>query len=141
MTTFHPHHTGFDLCTAYIHIDEGGEAVVIEDAGKLWAELMSGDPRSADAARVAGGGWLMAAFHMTEDPPAWEKHPEGAEILFLISGAMDVVLEEQAGDRVVQLRPGTACVVPRGVWHRQVLAGPCNLLALTYGRSTQHRPI
>jgi mannose-6-phosphate isomerase-like protein (cupin superfamily) len=141
MTTFHPHHTGFALSSTHVHIAEGGEAVVIEDAGKLWTELMSGEPRSAEAVRVAGGGWLLSAFHMTEDPPAWEMHPAGAEILFLTSGAMDVVLEEQGGDRVVQLRPGTACVVPPGVWHRQVLAGPCDLVALTYGRGTQHRPV
>jgi len=141
MTTFHPHHSGFTLSTSHVHIGEGGEATVIEDAAKLWAELMSGDPATAEAARVAGGGWLMAAFHMTDDPPAWEMHPEGAEILFLTSGAMDVVLEQEGGDRVVQLRPGTACVVPPGVWHRQVLAGPCDLLALTYGRGTQHRPV
>ncbi len=141
MTTFHPHHTGFKLSTSHVHIGDGGEAVVIEDAAKLWTELMSGDPSSPDAARVAGGGWLMAAFHMTDDPPTWEMHPEGAEILFLTSGAMDVVLEQEGGDRVVQLRPGTACVVPPGVWHRQVLAGPCDLLALTYGRGTRHRPV
>ena len=90
---------------------------------------------------MAGGGWLMAAFHMTEDPHAWEMHPEGEEILYLMSGAMDVVLETPNGDQVVQLRPGTACVVPRGVWHRQVLGGPSDLLALTYGRGTEHRPL
>jgi mannose-6-phosphate isomerase-like protein (cupin superfamily) len=141
MTTFHPHRSGFDLSRSHIHIGPTGEAAVIEDAAKLWAELMAGEAHSEDAGRVAGGGWLMAAFHMTEDPPAWEMHPEGEEILYLMSGSMDVVLEAPNGDRVVQLRPGTACVVPRGVWHRQVLAGPCDLLALTYGRGTEHRPL
>jgi mannose-6-phosphate isomerase-like protein (cupin superfamily) len=141
MTTFHPHHTGFDLTRFHIHVGPAGEAMVIEDAAKLWAELMAGGYHSEAAGRVAGGGWLLAVFHMTEDPPAWEMHPDGEEILYLLSGGMDVVLEEVTGDRVVQLRPGTACVVPRGVWHRQVLAGPCDLLALTYGRGTQHRPV
>jgi mannose-6-phosphate isomerase-like protein (cupin superfamily) len=141
MATFHPHHFGFDLAHSHLHIGPAGEATVIEDAAALWAELMAGRSESPEASLVAGGGWLMAAFHMTEDPQAWEMHPEGEEILYLVSGGMDIVLEDEAGDRVVQLKPGTACVVPRGVWHRQVLAGPCDLLALTYGRGTEHRPI
>ncbi|MGH8990990.1 MAG: cupin domain-containing protein [Acidimicrobiia bacterium] len=141
MTTFHPHRTGFSLSGSHIHIGPAGEATVIEDAAKLWAELMSGPVHSEEAARVAGGGWLVAAFHMTEDPAAWEMHPDGEEVLYLLSGGMEIVLDEDGEDRVVQLRPGTACVVPRGVWHRQVLEGPCDLLALTFGRGTQHRPV
>lgn len=141
MSTWHPHRSGLDLSRSHVHIGPAGEATVIEDAAKLWAELMAGDAHSEEAARVAGGGWLMATFHMTEDPSNWEMHPDGEEILYLVSGAMDVVLEAGDGDWVVQLRPGTACVVPRGVWHRQVIAGPSDLLALTYGRGTEHRPI
>ena len=38
------------------------------------------------------------------------------------------------------LQPGTACVVPRGTWHRQIVHQPAELLAITYGKGTQHRP-
>jgi mannose-6-phosphate isomerase-like protein (cupin superfamily) len=77
---------------------------------------------------------------MTEDPPiSGEMHPDGDEILFLWSGAMDVVLERDGEEVVTSLSPGEAFVVPRGVWHRTVVREPSDLLNLTMGHS-QHRP-
>ena len=67
-------------------------------------------------------------------------HPAGDEILYLVDGALDVILEQKNGERVVTLQPGTACVVPRGTWHRQIVHQPGELLAITYGKGTQHRP-
>ena len=43
-------------------------------------------------------------------------HPEGDELLLLLSGAIDLILQTGDRERVVELRPGAACIVPRGVW-------------------------
>ncbi len=67
-------------------------------------------------------------------------HPAGDELLVLLSGAIDVVLETDAGNRVVELTEGTSCLVPRGTWHRQIRT-PGRELAITYGKGTQHRPL
>lgn len=67
-------------------------------------------------------------------------HPEGDELLYLLSGEIDVLLEESAGDRVVRLRGGEGCLVPRGVWHRLILKEPSDLLFVTPPRGTRLRP-
>ena len=56
MTTFHPHRSGFDLTRSHIHVGPTGEAAVIEDAAKLWVELMAGGTTPRTPA-----GWPAAA--------------------------------------------------------------------------------
>jgi mannose-6-phosphate isomerase-like protein (cupin superfamily) len=53
-----------------------------------------------------------------------EMHPEADEVLFLVSGALDVVLEEAGVERAVAVEAGQAVIVPRGVWHRIILRQP-----------------
>jgi mannose-6-phosphate isomerase-like protein (cupin superfamily) len=134
----------FDLHRTYIHLD-GPWAATIDVSDSFWQELMTRDYRSAPVTRVGeGGGWLVTSFHMSADTPTWEMHPEGDEVLHLVSGEMDVVLEEEGGrgrERVIPLRAGSTCIVPRGAWHRQIVRVPSDLLAVTFGRGSQHRPV
>lgn len=102
---------------------------------------MTGNSRSKETARVAaGGGWLVTKFPMANDSPTWEMHSAGDELLYLLSGAMEVVLEESSGNHIIELQAGMACLVPRGVWHRQLMRTPGDLLVITYGKGTQLRP-
>jgi oxalate decarboxylase/phosphoglucose isomerase-like protein (cupin superfamily) len=72
----------------------------------------------------------------------WEMHPRGDEILYMLDGAIDVVLEQADGTtQTVALDAGAACLVPRATWHRLLSRAPGHLLALTYGKGTQHRPL
>jgi mannose-6-phosphate isomerase-like protein (cupin superfamily) len=81
-------------------------------------------------------GRLAGEARMTKNPPhAGEMHPDGDELLYLVEGASDVVLDEEAGERCLSLLPGQAFVVPCGVWHRVVVKEPCCLLYFTPGRS------
>lgn len=54
----------------------------------------------------------MEAFRVTEDPSHWEVHPEGGEILYLISGSMHVILQQKGKERIVPLRDRGVCIVP-----------------------------
>jgi mannose-6-phosphate isomerase-like protein (cupin superfamily) len=79
---------------------------------------------------------------MRRNPPhAGEVHPDGDEILYLISGGVDVILEEADSDRTVSVKPGQAVVVPQGVWHRVELREPSHLLFITPGPGGAHRPL
>jgi mannose-6-phosphate isomerase-like protein (cupin superfamily) len=78
---------------------------------------------------------------MTADWPHWEMHPAGDEIVYQLSGAMDLVLDETSGERVVSLQPHRGCIVPRGVWHRGLLRAPGEALFITRGKGTKHRPV
>jgi mannose-6-phosphate isomerase-like protein (cupin superfamily) len=86
-------------------------------------------------------GYTVGAPVMTRPAPhAGEMHPDGDELLFLVSGQVSVVLEEEGAERVLEVRPGQAVVVPRGVWHRVVPNEPSQLFHITPGPGGEHRP-
>lgn len=113
------------------------------------ATTVVGLHRSGEAREIAAGpgpppridGLTIGAPVMTREPPhAGEMHPDGDELLFLLSGKVTVVLEDQDPPRRVDLVPGQALVVPRGTWHRILLAEPSQILHITPGPGGAHRP-
>src|SRR5690349_12461816 len=91
--------SSFDLTTTYVFLEDGGRAPTIEVTESFWRELTSGNATSAGAALLANGvGWLTAIYDFQRDTTTWEMHP-GDELLVLLSGAIDVVLESEGGDR------------------------------------------
>lgn len=71
----------------------------------------------------------------------WEMHPDGDEVLTLLSGQFDVILDEGSAERVIGLTPGKSAIVPQGIWHRMVINEPGELLFLTPGDRTRHKPL
>lgn len=67
-------------------------------------------------------------------------HPEADELLVVVSGAIDVLLEEDGAERVVPLTAGRAAIVPRGVWHRLVVCEPGRLLFVNSRTGMRSRP-
>ena len=122
----------FDLIDTYVHLEEGGGAVPEEVGADFWQTI---------GARDYEGRRLVCVFQLTDDSSRWEMHPAGDELVYLLSGALDLVMQEAEGNRVVELRTRAACIVPRGVWHRQVVRKPSDLLLITPGAGTQHRPL
>ena len=84
---------------------------------------------------------VSAPFVTGPAPHNGERHPDGDELLYVISGRMSVFLEEDGREREVEIGPGQAFVVPRGVWHRAVPKEPTQLLHITPGPGAEHRPL
>lgn len=84
-------------------------------------------------------GVYVGGIHMVKNTD-WEMHPDGDEALSLLSGEIEVVLGEADAASTIVLKAGQSCVVPKGVWHRQIVHQPGILLFHTYGDTTQHRP-
>jgi len=126
------HEQGFDLETTYLVLADGPEAKRIEVGPDFWQTIDSRD--DLDSGRMVG------VFRYDTDWTTWEVHPDGDEIVLLLSGAVDLVLDEPDGERVVALRDRTAAVVPRGVWHTADVHGPSEALHITRGAGTKHRP-
>jgi mannose-6-phosphate isomerase-like protein (cupin superfamily) len=122
----------FDLGSTYVHLHDGPDALPIPVGPDFWQRI--------DERRDLDAGRLVMVNRQTADWPHWEMHPAGDEIVCLLSGALDLVLEEPGGERAVALRPGQAVIVPRGVWHRGVVRQPGDALFITRGAGTQHRP-
>jgi mannose-6-phosphate isomerase-like protein (cupin superfamily) len=73
-------------------------------------------------------------------PHDGEVHPDGDELLYLMSGAMSLRLEYPDGDVEVEVHAGEAVVIPRGVWHKLTLREPGQLLHITPGIGGDARP-
>jgi mannose-6-phosphate isomerase-like protein (cupin superfamily) len=70
----------------------------------------------------------------------WEMHPHQDEMLYLIEGAIDVFLRadpDEEREKIRHVNQGEACIIPKGMWHRQVVVAPCKVLFLT--PETVHR--
>jgi mannose-6-phosphate isomerase-like protein (cupin superfamily) len=78
-------------------------------------------------------------------PHGGEVHPDGDEFLYVVSGTMELILDDGDERAVgvetkVLLRSGDAYVVPRGVWHRLEPVEPSYLIHVTPGPNGGHRP-
>ncbi|HKF91661.1 MAG TPA: cupin domain-containing protein [Acidimicrobiia bacterium] len=122
----------FDLATRYVQLDDGPQAFAVEVDDEFWQTI--------DRRPDLQGGRLVGTYHNARDWDIWEMHPAGDEVVCLLSGAIDVVLDEPDGERVMQLEAGQTCIVPRGVWHRAIVLEAGDTLNITRGEGTQHRP-
>jgi mannose-6-phosphate isomerase-like protein (cupin superfamily) len=78
---------------------------------------------------------------VTRDAPhKGEVHPDGDEILYVISGRLRVIGESDPS-QVIDLGPGNACIVRKGEWHSVVMVEPAQLIHITPGPRGDHRPL
>lgn len=124
----------FDPEQRYVHLAEDGGATLLTGGPAFW-----GLPESDMAAY--GQGWLVSEFECHSDWPNWERHPEGDEFVYLLAGAVDLLLELPEGLRTLALQGRAAVLVPRGIWHTARVHAPSRLLHITRGAGTEHRPV
>jgi mannose-6-phosphate isomerase-like protein (cupin superfamily) len=121
-----------DLSTTFIHLRDGGGAEPVEATPSFW-----GGSAGKLYDRLVGA----FDFNSSEDlhSSIQEMHPEADEVLFLVSGAVDVVLQKADAERTIALEAGQAAIVPRGVWHRLVMRHPGRLLFINSRTGMQSR--
>lgn len=86
-------------------------------------------------------GLTIGIVDMSENSPhGGEMHPDGDEVLYLISGHARVVFEDERFDDV-DMQPGDGLVVPKGVWHRVDILAPCKIMYATPGPGGEYRPL
>lgn len=113
----------FDLSQVFVHLKDGGDASTVKITKSFWA---------SDA--VARGKYdrILGAFEFASDEDLHasmqEVHPNSDEVLYLVSGAIDVLLAQPGGERRIALEPGQFAIVQRGVWHRLVMRAPGKLV-------------
>jgi mannose-6-phosphate isomerase-like protein (cupin superfamily) len=94
----------------------------------------SGPPERVD-------GVTIGVVAVTRDPPhKGEVHPDGDEILYVISGRLHVIGESEP-NKIFKLGPGDACIVRKGEWHRVIMVEPAQLIHITPGPRGDHRPL
>ena len=87
-------------------------------------------------------GFTVGAPHIAGGPRhGGEMHPDGDELLYLVTGAVTVTLELPGGNTKVDLGAGDAVVVPQGVWHQITTREPGQLIHITPGPNGDARPL
>ena len=83
----------------------------------------------------------LVAYHEFEsDWRSWEVHPHGDEIVLLISGEIEFLLDEGTKQTRITLKEqGEYLIVPQGVWHTAKTKVLSQLLFITPGQGTQHK--
>lgn len=122
----------FDPQHTYLHVADDGSSQTVP-AEAFWQLASS-------ASDTFGKGWLVSEYAFTQDWPNWEMHPQGDELVYLLSGAVDLLLEQGGAVRTISLDGAGAVVVPRGVWHTARVRAPSRMLHVTRGEGTESRP-
>lgn len=82
-------------------------------------------------------GYTIGVAEMAAAPPhGGEMHPDGDELLILISGNLRLLLD---GRTPVDIAPGDAFVVPKGEWHRVEILSLVRLVFVTPGPNAEFR--
>lgn len=109
------------------------QAETVPVTENLYAEL---DQAYGDFA----GRSLISSHTFDNDWPSWEVHPNGDEIVVLISGGAEMVLAIESGDETEQLsEAGHFVIVPKGVWHTAKISAPTQMIFITPGEGTENR--
>lgn len=123
------------LASTYVHLDAETSAQLIPVDDSFWDELIAGERRELERGR------LVTQFDFSSDWSSWEMHPNGDELVILLEGDAELLLELPQGVVRTRLRtPGEFVRVPRGAWHTAHTHVHCSMVFVTAGAGTQHRP-
>jgi mannose-6-phosphate isomerase-like protein (cupin superfamily) len=123
-----------DPATTYVHLDATGAAQAVPGGDAFW--------RLPEAQLDAfGRSWLITEWECSTDWANWEMHPNADEFVYLLSGAVELILELPEGRQTVALHERAAVIVPRCVWHTARVTAPSRMLHVTMGEGTQHRAV
>jgi mannose-6-phosphate isomerase-like protein (cupin superfamily) len=126
----------FNLATTYLRLraDNTAEPLPVDD--KFWPQLMSGALGDFHRESLV----TMNSFDATWT--SWEMHPNGDELVCLISGRVSMVLDIDGRETIAELEaPGDYVLVPRGTWHTARTRDKCAMFFVTPGEGTQHRGV
>lgn len=122
-----------NLESTYVVMDRQLDASTVDVTETIWSDLAANFDNFA-------GRTLIASFSFVEDWPTWEVHPHGDEVVCLVSGDVDMILDGEDGEERVRLtEPGAFVVVPKGSWHTAKVHAPTTMIFVTPGEGTENR--
>lgn len=121
--------------SAVIHLGTDLDLAVLAVTSAFWAHDKTGPPQ------LSRGRILSVFDYPATTWPYWERHPTGEELVYLLSGDVELHLDDDVERRAITLGVGQAAIVPAGSWHRAVIRTPSRVLFVTPTPAhTQQRP-
>ncbi|HEY8606742.1 MAG TPA: cupin [Noviherbaspirillum sp.] len=121
-----------DPQATYVHLRKDGSAIPVDGGAAFWS-------RPEQDLASFGRDWLVSEYAFDADWSNWEMHPEADELVYLLSGAIEMHLDHGTRYDRVLLRDSGLVIVPRGIWHTAKVLAPSRVLHVTMGAGTRHR--
>ncbi len=118
----------------YAVLSKEGGISTLEGGDVFWSQT----PEELDK---IGESWLITEFEFDKDWATWEMHPNGEEIVYLLSGALNLILDKDGEKQTIELRKKGLVIIERGTWHTAKVFEPSKMLVVTYGKDTQIKPV
>ena len=77
----------------------------------------------------------IGACDITGVSPVWEMHPDTDEFFYILEGQFEMILFDGETPSKHIANPGSAFVVPMGIWHKPAAPNGCRFIHLTPGES------
>lgn len=122
-----------DPSLMYLLLRSNGEAEAVQGGDAFWSM-----PKTE--LEQHGQHWLVSEFSCSKNWPSWEIHPVADELIYLLSGEAEFLLEKPEGLQRIHVVGRGLIVVPRGIWHTAHVSAPSRMFLITMGAGTQHRP-
>lgn len=123
-----------DFTQNYALLGEKGGITLFEGGDAFWN-------LPAETFDKIGQNWLITEFEFDEDWATWEMHPHSEEIVYLLSGEMDLTLKKEDFSQIIKLRSKGLVVIPPNTWHTAKVLKPSKMLVITLGKDTQIKPV
>lgn len=131
MQTLDPLH----IASTHLRLRPDGRAEKLPVTGRFWPDIIAGNYGDFH------NEYLVTTSTFDSNWASWERHPNGDEVVILLNGVVDFILELPDGARKLEVRaPGEYAFVPKGTWHTANPLQPTTLLFITAGEGTQTRP-
>jgi len=125
----------FELESTFIVIEPNLSAIPVDVTPTIFQDLNE----RFDNFR---GRWLVSCFTFNKDWTTWEIHPSGDEIVYLLSGEVEFILEQAGARNSLRLsKAGSYVIVPKGTWHTAKTNVSTAMLFVTSGEGTHNRPL
>lgn len=127
----------YDLGKTPIHLGDENTVLAINDFNFDGESFMA---YIAEHCQTTPGR-LMMIESTPVDWTTWERHPQGAEIVFVLEGKGTFFHELEDGSHAeIPVQPGSAIINPPGVWHTADVVEPIRAIYITPCPDTDHKP-
>jgi hypothetical protein len=123
-----------DPILEYVLLGGNGASAVVDGGEAFWSQ-------TPDELERFGRGWLVSEHTCERDWPNWEVHPAADELVYVLDGDVELLLEQPDGVETVRVQGRGLVIVRRGVWHTLRVHATSRLLHVTMGAGTRHRPV